>query len=53
MLLSTGDIMAQKPAAAAAAPPDTVVFPLSIRAGIDIAGPVIYLTDKNNLTAEG
>ena len=66
VLISTGDIIAQKPAAvephegnimapkpAAAEPPDTVVIPLAIRAGIDIAGPVIYLTDKNNLTSEG
>lgn len=65
-LISTSDIVAQKPAAsephngnimahkpAATEPPDTVVFPLAIRAGIDFAGPVIYLTDKNNLTAEG
>jgi hypothetical protein len=55
VLLSTGEIMAQKPAAAdtTSEPPDTVVFPLAIRAGIDIAGPVIYLTDKNNITFEG
>jgi hypothetical protein len=32
---------------------DTVLFPLKIRAGIDLAGPGIYLTDKNNLNLEG
>jgi len=32
---------------------DTVLFPLKIRAGFDIAGPGIYLTDKNNLNLEG
>lgn len=32
---------------------DTVLFPLKIRAGVDFAGPVIYLTDKNNLNLEG
>jgi hypothetical protein len=48
---STGELMAQKPAATV--PPDTVTFPLTIRAGVDISGPVIYLTDKNNLTVEG
>lgn len=32
---------------------DTVLFPLKIRAGLDIAGPVIYLTDKNNMNIEG
>lgn len=32
---------------------DTVLFPLKIRAGVDIAGPGIYLTDKNNLNLEG
>jgi hypothetical protein len=35
-------------------PPDTVVvIPLKIRAGVEVSGPVIYLTDKNNLNAEG
>jgi hypothetical protein len=34
-------------------PPDTVTIPLKIRIGADIAGPVIYLTDRNNLNAEG
>ena len=33
--------------------PDTVTFPLKIRTGIDITGPVIYFTDKNILNAEG
>ncbi|MGD0343013.1 MAG: DUF6048 family protein, partial [Bacteroidales bacterium] len=50
-LISTCELMAQKPKATE--PPDTVVFPLAFRAGVDILGPVIYLTDKNNLTAEG
>jgi len=34
-------------------PPDSVVIPLKIRAGIEVTGPVIYLTDRNNFTAEG
>ena len=34
-------------------PPDTVILPLKIRAGVEVTGPVIYLTDKNNLNAEG
>jgi hypothetical protein len=33
-------------------PPDTVVFPLRIRAGIEVVGPVVYCFDKNNLNAE-
>jgi len=33
--------------------PDTVDIPLKIRAWIEVAGPVIYLTDKNNLSCEG
>lgn len=32
---------------------DTVMFPLKIRAGIDIAGPGIYLADKDNFSIEG
>jgi hypothetical protein len=32
---------------------DTILFPLKIRAGLEVSGPVIYLTDKNNLSAEG
>ncbi len=32
---------------------DTIDFPLKIKAGLDIAGPVIYFTNKNNLSAEG
>jgi hypothetical protein len=50
VLIPTG-VMAQKPEATE--PPDSVFIPLAIRAGIDIAGPVIYLTDKSNLTIEG
>jgi hypothetical protein len=34
-------------------PPDTVVIPLKIRVGLELAGPVIYFTDKNNLSFEG
>ena len=30
-----------------------VVFPLKIRAGIEISGPVIYFTDKSMLSLEG
>ncbi len=32
---------------------DTILFPLKIRTGIDVAGPGIYLSDKNNLNLEG
>ena len=32
---------------------DTVLFPLKIRAGFDISGPIIYLTDENNMNFEG
>ncbi len=32
---------------------DTIDFPLKVRAGIDISGPVIYYTDKSNLSIEG
>jgi len=32
---------------------DTVIFPLKIRAGFDIIGPGIYMSDKNNLNMEG
>jgi hypothetical protein len=32
---------------------DTVTIPLKISAGIEITGPVIYLTDKNILNTEG
>jgi hypothetical protein len=34
-------------------PQDSVLIPLKIRAGVEIAGPVIYFTDKNNLGIEG
>jgi hypothetical protein len=34
-------------------PPDTVVIPLKIRAGVEVTGPAIYLTNKDNLNAEG
>jgi hypothetical protein len=32
---------------------DTVSFPLKIRAGIDLAGPVSYFQDKSNMSFEG
>ncbi len=32
---------------------DTIQFPLKIRAGFDISGPVIYFSDKSNLSLEG
>ena len=34
-------------------PPDTVILPLKIRVGIDLAGPAIYLYDNDNLNIEG
>jgi hypothetical protein len=42
--------MAQEPAAVE--PPDTVYVPLSVRVGVDLAGPILYLTDRNNLNTE-
>ena len=32
---------------------DTILFPLKIRTGIDVAGPGLYFSDKNNLSVEG
>jgi hypothetical protein len=32
---------------------DSVIFPLKLRAGIEVSGPVIYLTDKRNKSFEG
>lgn len=32
---------------------DTVYIPLKIKTGIEVSGPVIYFTDKNNLNLEG
>ena len=32
---------------------DTIVFPLKIKAGLEISGPAIYISDKKNLSAEG
>ena len=32
---------------------DTILFPLKMKAGLELSGPVIYFTDKNNLSAEG
>jgi hypothetical protein len=43
IIITAGNLIAQ----------DTVLFPLKLRAGIDIAGPGIYLSDKNNLSMEG
>jgi hypothetical protein len=40
MLLWAGKISAQ----------DTIQFPLKIRAGFDISGPIIYFSDKSNLS---
>jgi hypothetical protein len=50
-MIPTGELVAQKPPATE--PPDTVTIPLSIRAGIDIAGPIIYSIDKSDLTLQG
>jgi len=49
-LLLSASLAAQKPSAPE--PPDTVLFPLTVRAGIDVAGPVIYFTNKNSLNTE-
>jgi len=32
---------------------DTIIFPLKIKVGFEVSGPVIYLIEKNNLIAEG
>jgi hypothetical protein len=32
---------------------DTILFPLRIKAGFELSGPVIYLIEKNNLSTEG
>jgi hypothetical protein len=32
---------------------DTVLFPLKIKAGIDVVGPAMYFTDKDIMSAEG
>lgn len=32
---------------------DTIMFPLKIRAGLELSGPAIYLAEKKNLSAEG
>jgi len=49
MLLSAGSFIVR----AQTEPPDTVEIPLKIRIGAEVTGPVIYLTDNNNLNAEG
>ncbi len=33
--------------------PDSVLIPLKIRAGLDLAGPVLYFTNKDKLSLEG
>ncbi len=43
MILDLPGLMAQ----------DTILFPLKIRAGFDIIGPGIYMSDNNNLNIEG
>jgi len=47
ILPGTSTIMAQ------IQPEDSVLIPLKIRAGIEVSGPIIYLTGKNNLSTEG
>lgn len=32
---------------------DTIIFPLKVRAGFDIIGPGMYMSDKNSLNLEG
>ena len=32
---------------------DTIVFPLKIKAGLELSGPAIYIANKKNLSAEG
>ena len=34
-------------------PPDTVILPLKIRAGIDLIGPAVFLYNNDNLNIEG
>ncbi len=46
-------LYAQLPGQNAEELPDTVEIPLKIRAGLEVAGPVIYFTDKNILSIEG
>lgn len=41
------------PAMAQDQPPDSVDIPLKLKFGIEIAGPAIYITDKNILNIEG
>jgi len=43
LILQAGSLFAQ----------DTILFPLKLRAGIDIAGPGIYLSDRDNFSLEG
>ena len=43
LIMTTGSLRAQ----------DSLLIPLKLNAGIDISGPVIYMTDRNNLNAEG
>lgn len=32
---------------------DTIIFPLKIKAGLELSGPAIYIAEKKNLSAEG
>jgi hypothetical protein len=32
---------------------DTIIYPLKIKVGLEVSGPVIYAIEKNNLIAEG
>ncbi|MCU0472540.1 MAG: DUF6048 family protein [Bacteroidales bacterium] len=41
------------PAMAQNEPPDSVDILLKLKVGIEVAGPAIYFTDKNNLSIEG
>jgi len=43
ILINSGQVFSQ----------DTITFPLKIRAGFDISGPVIYFNDRSNLSVEG
>lgn len=43
LIITAGSLRAQ----------DSILIPLKLNAGIDLSGPVIYMTDKNNLNAEG
>jgi hypothetical protein len=46
-------IVGNTPLRAQVQPADSVVIPLKIKAGLEVSGPVIYFTDRNNLSTEG